>query len=95
MTKTGRSDLQPIFGTLEWGVCPFSAIEASLLPVRSKGRLPANAKSVIVVAFPYLLEEEIYKNSRLSRFAVPADYHIVCGEILQQCCEHLQQAFRQ
>lgn len=93
MSKTGREDLQPIFGNLEWGVCPFAAVEPSLLQVRSKNRLPEHAKSVLVVAFPYLLDEENYQNSRLSRFAVPADYHIVCGEILQQCCERLQQAF--
>lgn len=93
MSTVGRQDLHPFFENLEWGVCPFSAVEPYLLQVRSKNRIPENAQSVIVFAFPYLLEEEIYTDARLSRFAVPADYHILCGEVLQQCCERLQEAF--
>lgn len=93
MNTVGRESLQALFGELPWGVCPFAQVKDRLLNVRSKERIPENAQSVLVFLFPYLLEEEIYTDPRLSRFAVPADYHIVCGEVLQQCCERLAQAF--
>ncbi|MBR2414291.1 MAG: DUF1730 domain-containing protein [Clostridia bacterium] len=93
MSAVGRQDLQKYLQDTVWGVCPFDTLKDYLLPVRSRERLPANAKSILVFAFPYLLEEEIYTDARLSRFAVPADYHILCGEVLQQCCEQLAQGF--
>ena len=46
-----------------WGICPFSEIKDSLIDCRAKSRLPLNSRSVIMFAFPYLLEDEYYKNS--------------------------------
>lgn len=95
MSALCRDDLQPFFDDSLWNVIPFSAVQNSLLPVRSASRLPQDAKSVIVMLFPYLLEEEYYKNSRLSRFCIPADYHLLCGQMLQEQCDRLQAAFPQ
>ncbi len=93
MSTVGREALQEYLQDTIWGVCPFEAVREYLLPVRSRARIPENAKSILVFVFPYLLEEEIYTDARLSRFAVPADYHILCGEVLQQCCERLSQGY--
>lgn len=93
MNAVKKDELQPVFGSLPWGVCPFSAVEKQLLNVRSANRLPDGAKSVLTVLFPYLLEEKYYTDARLSRYAVPADYHVVCGEILENICCLLSQKY--
>ena len=93
MKTVSREDLQPILDGLVWGVCPFENVKDHLLDVRSKSRIPEHAKSILIFLFPYLLEDEIYTDPRLSRFAVPADYHVICAEVLQQCCEKLSNAF--
>ena len=93
MKTVGREALQTVFSPLPWGVCPFADVKDKLLDVRSISRIPENAQSVLVVLFPYLLEEEQYENTLLSRFAVPADYHLLCGEILQAMCADLKEAY--
>ena len=49
--------------------------------------------SVIVAAFPYLLPEECYAGRNVSRYAVPRDYHDICGARLEKACALLREAF--
>lgn len=93
MSFVGREDLQTVFGAYPWGICPFSAVQPHLLPVRSRQMLPEDAKSIFVVLFPYLLHADAYTDQRLSRYAVPADYHVLCGERLDVMCARLQTMF--
>lgn len=93
MNTVGREALQAVFGEYPWGICPFSAVQEKLLAVRSVSALPEGAKSIFVVLFPYLLDENAYTDSRLSRYAVSADYHGLCGERLREICQRLQALF--
>ena len=76
-----------------WGICRFSDIESSLIECRAKSRLPENASSIIVACFPYLLPEEEYKNSNISKYAVVTDYHDVALSRLRKACDELSVAF--
>ena len=53
-----------------WGICPFEKISDGLIECRAKSRLPENAKSVIVACFPYLLSEDNYHKSNVSKYAL-------------------------
>ncbi|MBR1810702.1 MAG: epoxyqueuosine reductase [Clostridia bacterium] len=79
-----------IFGALPYGFCPFSLVKARLIPCRAMARLPENAQTVIVVLFPYYLGEDYYRDSNVSMYAVPADYHIIAGGLLQAAAEQLK-----
>lgn len=76
-----------------WGICGYDEIRDNLIECRAKSRLPQNARSVIVVCFPYLLPEESYKNSNLSKYAVVTDYHSVALGRLNKACETLRDIF--
>ncbi len=76
-----------------WGTCRFADIEDSLIDCRAKSRLPKNAKTVLVACFPYLLPEENYKNSNISKYAVVTDYHDVAINRLQAACAELSELF--
>ncbi|MBO5066680.1 MAG: epoxyqueuosine reductase [Clostridia bacterium] len=82
----------PLSDILPCAVCSFDDV-GELLPCRAKSRIPQNAKSVFVYLFPYLLEDAVYKNSNVSKYAVPRDYHIVAGEYLQKLTEELRERF--
>lgn len=84
----------PFCNILPCGVCSFSQI-GSLFECRAKMRVPENAESVIVYLFPYWLGEEYYKNSNVSKYAVPADYHLIAGEYLKKITEELKKTFPQ
>ena len=43
--------------------------------------------------FPYYLGEEYYKNSNLSKYAVPDDYHKICGVYLEKAVSHLKEKY--
>lgn len=72
-----------------YGVCDFASL-LPLLPCRAAARLPQNAKSVVVVAFPYKTPTE---PQNISRYATVPDYHAVCGEILAALATQLQAEF--
>lgn len=76
-----------------WGICSFKSIKDNLIACRAKNRLPQNAKSVVVACFPYLLEEENYKNANVSKYAVVTDYHEVVLNRLEKACEKLHKNF--
>lgn len=72
----------------EWGVCAF-ADTLPLLDCKNAQLLPDKPKSVIVALFPYLLEK--YPERNISKYAVVADYHKVCGEKLSKVCDKLKE----
>ena len=76
-----------------WGICPFSEIKDSLIDCRAKSRLPLNARSVIMMAFPYLLEDDYYKDSNISKYSVPADYHPIVYERLGAAVDGLREKY--
>lgn len=75
----------------EFSVCEFSFVSSLLIDCRAKTRLPKNAKSVIMAAFPYKVKAEPPKN--ISRYAAVKDYHIVCAKMLNDASEQLKKAF--
>lgn len=76
-----------------WGICSFGCVEKHLIQCRAIGRLPEKPKSIIVACFPYLLPEENYINSNLSKYAVVTDYHDVASARLEKACTELKKLF--
>ncbi len=74
-----------------FGFCDFSKLD--LLDCRAKSRIPENAKTVIMLAFPYKLPDEYYKNLNISKYAVVKDYHLVLGDYLTKITGELRAAF--
>lgn len=72
----------------EFGFCDFNVFKDHLLDCRAVSRIPDGAKSVIVALFPYKCEEDAPKN--ICRYASVADYHDICGKLLQSCCDDLK-----
>lgn len=75
----------------EFAVCEFSYIENHLINCRAKNRLPQNAKSIIIMAFPYKVEDK--KPLNISRYAAVPDYHDVCGKMINNAAEKLKEQF--
>ena len=90
MKKT-ITDILSAYGTLNVGFCAFDNVKEHLLDCRAKSRLPQNAKTIIMCAFPYKVKENAPKF--LSRYASVPDYHTVCGNILADACEKLSQIY--
>lgn len=82
----------PFDDILPCGVCEFKKI-GELFSCRAKQRIPEGSKSVIVYLFPYWLGEEYYKNSNVSKYAVPDDYHIIAGKYLSEITEKLREEY--
>lgn len=85
----------PFFDALPMGVCKFSTLKENLIQCRAVSRIPEKAESVIVVLFPYYLGEEYYIERNISKYAVPADYHKVCGEYLEKITTHLKAKYKE
>ena len=83
----------PYSDVLPMGVCDFRSLENNLIPCRASERIPRNAVSVIVVLFPYYLGEEYYKNLNISKYAVPEDYHVICGKYLKEITLFLRESY--
>lgn len=91
--KTSFPELSRLLSPgIPFGVCDFAPLADHLLPCRKQSLLPPQAKRVIVLLFPYLLEKEYYKNINLSRYAVAADYHTIAGAYLDELVQKLQDA---
>jgi len=73
----------------------FCSIEAGqpYLNCRAVNRIPTQARSVIVLLFPYYTGEHPKKN--ISRYAMIPDYHLVAGEYLKKVCTVLKSEFPQ
>ena len=78
-------------GVDQFGVCRFSDLPG-LLPVRSRGRIPEDARSVLVLLFGYYIGE--YPNRNLSRYAIVDDYHQVIRGKLELLVENLLNLFK-
>lgn len=77
----------------DWGVCDFSGFRDALLPCRAQSRLPQNARRIITAVFPYRLQESMYENTNISRYAAVPDYHTVVPPRLQSACDALQELY--
>lgn len=73
-----------------FGICDFHRLAGSV-PSRKREQIPAQAKSVIVCAFPYYSGE--YSEANLCKYAMLPDYHQVCGEILTEACRMIVNVF--
>ena len=81
------------YDILPMGVCSFSKLQNNLISCRALERIPENAKSVIVVLFPYYLGDEYYKNLNISKYAVSEDYHVICGKYLNEIAISLKESY--
>ncbi|MBE6765063.1 MAG: epoxyqueuosine reductase [Ruminococcaceae bacterium] len=77
-------------GINETGVCSFDDVADKLLPCLAKGRIPQDAKSIIVSLFPYKVPVE---KGNLSMYAVVPDYHEIAGRMLTAASSALSKAF--
>lgn len=73
-----------------FGIIPFNTL-SPLLECRAKMRIPQNAKSVIVILFPYNVGD--YKERNISKYAMLLDYHIVTDKILKSIIDGLKEVF--
>lgn len=79
------------FGIEVFGFCKFNNV-LPLLPCRAVARVPLNAESIIMCAFPYLVKErDIPKN--VSYYASVKDYHIVVMDVLKGLSATLKDLF--
>ncbi|HEX3025915.1 MAG TPA: QueG-associated DUF1730 domain-containing protein [Clostridia bacterium] len=73
------------------GMVDFCCLRDKLIPCSALRRLPVNAKTVIMALFPYYLPLE--GDRRISRYAVPRDYHLTVGESLTAASKKLKEDF--
>lgn len=73
------------------GFCDFYKVKEHLIDCNAKSRIPQNARTIIMCAFPYKVKEK--EPYLLSRYASVTDYHIICGKILNDICEKLKQQY--
>lgn len=76
------------FHDVEFGFCRF---DGRIRPCRKKALLPADAKGIIVAAFPYYSRE--LEGGNLSVYACVPDYHRVVGDLLTSMTERLRETF--
>ena len=89
--KQTITDILSYTGIKNVGFCAFDSVKEHLLDCRAKSRLPQNAKTIIICAFPYKVKETAPKF--LSRYAAVPDYHNVVGEALGDACDVLKQKY--
>lgn len=75
-----------------YGFADFQSVQP-LLECRARERLPKDAKTVIVCAFPYWVGELPKRN--ISRYAAVQDYHDVLKTKLETVCMCLAEAYPQ
>lgn len=91
--KQTITDILTAYGIKNVGFCVFEQIKDKLLDCRAKTRIPQKAKTIIMCAFPYKVNDEMPKY--LSRYAAIPDYHVVCGNMLEAAKEILKQKYPQ
>lgn len=79
--------------TPDFGLCDFESVRPHLIECANKRKIPENAKTVITVIFPYCLDEEMYEDLNVSRYAAVPDYHLVAGKYLAKTVDELQKEF--
>lgn len=90
--KSTITDILSNYGIKNVGFCAFSDVKDHLLDCRAKSRLPQNSKTIIICAFPYKVKENTPKF--LSRYAAVPDYHIICGDMLENVCQKLKSKYK-
>ncbi len=91
--KQKITDILRAAGIKNVGFCTFDSVKEHLLDCRAKQRIPQKAKTIIICAFPYKVNDESPKF--LSRYAAIPDYHTICGEKLEKAKEKLKQKYPQ
>lgn len=91
MIKKTITDILSASGIKNVGFCAFNEVKNHLLDCRAKERIPQNAKTIIICAFPYKVKE--LSPLLLSRYAAVPDYHTVCGDLLKKICQELNNIF--
>ncbi len=91
MIKKTITDILASAGIKNVGFCAFDKVKEHLLDCRAKERIPQNAKTIIICAFPYKVKDEPPKF--LSRYAAVKDYHLICGDMLKAACQSLKQKY--
>ncbi len=89
MTKEELKEILNRNQIYSYGICDYGRI-TEFLPCRNRERIPADAKSVIVCAFPYYTGE--HPGANVCKYAMVPDYHVVVRSILNQAAEELNQA---
>lgn len=82
------SEVSPVFG-----FCSFEKLSEFLIDCRAKNRIPENAKSIIVLLFPYFLGDDAYEGSDISKYAVVPDYHDIITNLLLSASDKLSEAY--
>ena len=82
------SEISPVYG-----FCDFEPFRDKLINCRAKGRLPDNARSIIVMLFPYYLGEDKYTDINISRYAVVKDYHLAINEAVKSGLQKLRDEY--
>jgi epoxyqueuosine reductase QueG len=82
------SEITPVYG-----FCKFNSVSDKLIDCRAKNKLPDNAKSIIVMLFPYYLGENNYEGSNLSHYAVVRDYHSAINSVAESYISELKQTY--
>ncbi|MBQ7654723.1 MAG: epoxyqueuosine reductase [Clostridia bacterium] len=79
--------------TEDFGFCEFEKVAPHLIECANKRKIPESAKTVITVIFPYCLDDELYENLNVSRYAAVPDYHLVAGKYLEKIVIALKEEF--
>lgn len=75
-----------------YGFCNFESV-LPLLPCRAVARVPLNAKTIIMCAFPYLVKEPHNVKKNISYYACVPDYHVIVMQILKNLVVTLKETF--
>ena len=78
-------------GIKDVGFCTFSEVSEKLLDCRALQRIPENAKTVILLLFPYKVRES--RPQILSRYAAVPDYLDIGMRYLKKIAEKLKSEF--
>lgn len=79
------------YNITDYGIIPFEIIKNDLIDCNNKKLIPKNAKSVIIMLFPYYSKK--LKKGNLSKYASLKDYHKVINEISCKLLSDLKKAF--
>ena len=78
-------------GIRDAGFCAFDLVKERLLPCRAMRRLPENAKTVILLLFPYKVRDAHPEN--ICRYASVPDYHDITQKYLSNITDDLKKEF--
>ena len=78
-------------GIRDAGFCAFDLVKERLLPCRALRRLPENAKTVILLLFPYKVRDAHPEN--ICRYASVPDYHDITQKYLLNITDDLKKEF--